>query len=307
MTDRPKSTTPEPEFEPDGPCVEADGCPTEMAVLKRFWREQQVKKVVDTEGKAEQLAETTLAILKAAKDIPDGLYARARNLATTLFAESEYRLTAYERGQWWTKELTLLAEGGAFTHDSLRACGVARDFIKVVFDELQVKTPQAGVWKAAATAAQAERDHFKSLLVTVARETQEAYDAGNLPKGHRYWWERFSKEMVKGQHDNPSIKQLLALTHRMNELSDAVAGLSHRDKVESGTSDEASHLYELILDEAHMLAMATTFPEIDFDIWLQQELGLSTRRLPNGDYQSFGAACAAKAWWAGPKTYKPGA
>lgn len=28
----------QPEFEPDGLCVEDDGCPTEGAVLKRFWR-----------------------------------------------------------------------------------------------------------------------------------------------------------------------------------------------------------------------------------------------------------------------------
>ena len=29
------------EFEPDAICIESDGCPTEGAVLKRFWRENQ--------------------------------------------------------------------------------------------------------------------------------------------------------------------------------------------------------------------------------------------------------------------------
>lgn len=29
------------EFEPDAICLESDGCPTEGAVLKRFWRENQ--------------------------------------------------------------------------------------------------------------------------------------------------------------------------------------------------------------------------------------------------------------------------
>lgn len=31
------------EVEPDGDCVESDGCPTELAVLKRFWREHSAK------------------------------------------------------------------------------------------------------------------------------------------------------------------------------------------------------------------------------------------------------------------------
>lgn len=31
----------ESEFEPDAVCTESDGCPTEGAVLKRFWRENQ--------------------------------------------------------------------------------------------------------------------------------------------------------------------------------------------------------------------------------------------------------------------------
>lgn len=31
----------ESEFEPDAVCMESDGCPTEVAVLKRFWRENQ--------------------------------------------------------------------------------------------------------------------------------------------------------------------------------------------------------------------------------------------------------------------------
>lgn len=35
------------EFEPDSVCEEADGCPTEMAVLKRFWREYREKPVAD--------------------------------------------------------------------------------------------------------------------------------------------------------------------------------------------------------------------------------------------------------------------
>lgn len=30
-----------PNDQADSPCVEADGCPTEGAVLKRFWREHQ--------------------------------------------------------------------------------------------------------------------------------------------------------------------------------------------------------------------------------------------------------------------------
>lgn len=34
------------EFEPDHICEEADGCPTEGAVLKRFWRENQPDKVL---------------------------------------------------------------------------------------------------------------------------------------------------------------------------------------------------------------------------------------------------------------------
>jgi len=31
----------EPEFQPDAVCLESDGCPTEGAVLKRFWRDNQ--------------------------------------------------------------------------------------------------------------------------------------------------------------------------------------------------------------------------------------------------------------------------
>ena len=36
-----RSASVRPEAESDPICVEADGCPTEMAVLKRFWREHQ--------------------------------------------------------------------------------------------------------------------------------------------------------------------------------------------------------------------------------------------------------------------------
>ena len=42
--------------QPDSNCVEADGCPTELAVLQRFWREQ----------KAEPMQQVTRADLKAA-------------------------------------------------------------------------------------------------------------------------------------------------------------------------------------------------------------------------------------------------
>lgn len=34
---------PEPEKSQDKPCVEDDGCPTEKAVLQRFWREHQAQ------------------------------------------------------------------------------------------------------------------------------------------------------------------------------------------------------------------------------------------------------------------------
>jgi hypothetical protein len=37
------TTEPEPEKSQDKPCVEDDGCPTEKAVLQRFWREHQAQ------------------------------------------------------------------------------------------------------------------------------------------------------------------------------------------------------------------------------------------------------------------------
>ena len=40
---RTRLAQPEQEIEPDRPHVEDDGCPTEKAVLQRFWREHQMQ------------------------------------------------------------------------------------------------------------------------------------------------------------------------------------------------------------------------------------------------------------------------
>jgi hypothetical protein len=45
MNDHTKGTAGERESS-DGPCAEADGCPTELAVLQRFWRAQQAGEAV---------------------------------------------------------------------------------------------------------------------------------------------------------------------------------------------------------------------------------------------------------------------
>lgn len=43
LQDRLAQPEPEPEKSQDKPCVEDDGCPTEKAVLQRFWREHQAQ------------------------------------------------------------------------------------------------------------------------------------------------------------------------------------------------------------------------------------------------------------------------
>lgn len=36
--------------------------------------------------------------------------------------------------------------------------------------------------------------------------------------------------------------------------------------------------------------------ELSFEEWAEQHLGLPTHKIASGDYQSFGMACAVKAW-----------
>ena len=55
---------PEPEKSQDKPCAEDDGCPTEKAVLQRFWREHQAQ------PEPEELAALEEAMIEAWKPIP---------------------------------------------------------------------------------------------------------------------------------------------------------------------------------------------------------------------------------------------
>lgn len=91
---QPPATAPAAEFEPDRACKDSDGCPTELAVLKRFWREHN----------------------KAPAAVPDGyaLVQRDHPVFKFLFGESsldgcEYgdgTKPATERGYfWWRKQL----------------------------------------------------------------------------------------------------------------------------------------------------------------------------------------------------------
>tara|TARA_R110000851_G_scaffold97963_2_gene212187 strand:+ start:67850 stop:68494 length:645 start_codon:yes stop_codon:yes gene_type:complete len=55
------------EFEPDSLCIEADGCPTELAVLKRYWRSTQA----DAPAPAERVSQNDWPKCDYCGEVPD--------------------------------------------------------------------------------------------------------------------------------------------------------------------------------------------------------------------------------------------
>ena len=68
--------------QPDTECVEADGCPTELAVLQRFWREQKAEPV-----KQGPVKWTDAALLNLMSSVGDGPFGEEDYAVTRRFME----------------------------------------------------------------------------------------------------------------------------------------------------------------------------------------------------------------------------
>lgn len=154
---------------------------------------------------------------------------------------------------------------------------------------------------------QLDMNILSSGLAQMTCAIQESYDEGTLPKGLRYWFESWVKGVDIGLPPAdidlaPLVKQVgiwQMLARRRDSIYDQTS-----EQFKCATTLEHNARSGLFA-ECHRIALRLTFDELDFESFVEEQLGLSTRKLPNGDYQSFGTAMAHKAWWAGPKSYKP--